>query len=172
MTCPRLRHGFRNVAGTDAETVGHTLTINDGTVHVIGKTRILFVCVENAGRSQMAEAFFRRHAQPGFSAASAGTVPVARVDSTVADVMEEAVINIRGNVPRPLTGEMINESLVVNMGCMGSDACPALFVEGILDWQMPDPKGRTLEEARSIRDQIESKVGELVSQLEQKNDQK
>ena len=131
---------------------------------MVKAARILFVCVENAGRSQMAEAFLRRHA-PHICAASAGTVPRSAVNPVVADAMDEVGIDIKGNTPKRLTQDMIDGSTVINMGCVDRDACLALFTKNIRDWQIPDPKGRTLEEVMEIRDHIESKIRELADEL-------
>ena len=125
---------------------------------------VLFVCVENAGRSLMAEAFMRRHA-PHVRVASAGTRPAGQPNGTVIQAMKEVGIDISGR-PRALTGEMIRgSSVVVNMGCMDREACPALFVEGIDDWGIPDPKGRPIQEVRRIRDMIEQRVRVLAERL-------
>ena len=129
--------------------------------------KILFVCVENAGRSQMAEAFFRKHAPEKFQAMSAGTKPIKQVNPLVAQVMREVGIDIENNTPKSLSNKMIDDSTqAVNMGCMDKESCPALFVDDVLDWNMHDPKGKSIEEVRKIRDQIESRVKELISQLE------
>ena len=133
-------------------------------ISVVKVARILFVCVENTGRSQMAEAFLRRHA-PHICAASAGTVPRSTVNPVVADAMGEVGIDIRGNTPKHLTQDMIDGSTVINMGCVDHDTCPALFAKNIMDWQIPDPKGRALEEVREIHDHIESKIRELADEL-------
>jgi protein-tyrosine-phosphatase len=129
--------------------------------------KILFVCVENAGRSQMAEAFFRKHAPDKFYASSAGTKPISKVNSVVVEAMKEVGINIQDNIPKSLTNEMLSDSMAVNMGCMDKESCPAL--KDVLDWSIPDPKGKPIEEVRKIRDQIEFKVMELVKKLEGQN---
>ena len=128
--------------------------------------RVLFVCVENAGRSQMAEAFFRKHAPDKF-ASSAGTKPGPAVNPVVAQAMKEIGINIENQAPKPLSSDMLEDSVVaVNMGCMDKESCPALFVKNVLDWNIPDPKGKTIDEVRKIRDQIELKVKDLIKSLE------
>lgn len=126
--------------------------------------RVLFVCVENAGRSQMAEAFMRRHA-PHMRAASAGTMPGRAVNPAVADAMAEVGIDVGGNVPRRLDPGMARGAVVVGMGCADGDTCPAVQARAYLDWKIPDPKGKTLGEVRKIRDQIESRVRELIREL-------
>lgn len=129
--------------------------------------KILFVCVENAGRSQMAEAFFRKYTLDKFSVTSAGTKPSTQVNPIVSQVMKEIGIDIENKTPKYLSNEMLNESIAVNMGCMDKESCPALFVKDVLDWNIADPKGKSIEEVRKIRDQIEIKVKELVKNLEE-----
>jgi protein-tyrosine-phosphatase len=124
---------------------------------------ILFVCVENAGRSQMAEAFARR---AGLEASSAGTVPSSIINPMVVQVMRERGLHIASNKPKLLTAEMISDaSLVVTMGCSVEEACPrpmlAQMQKKLVDWNLSDPKGRPIEEVRRIRDEIESRVTEL-----------
>lgn len=129
--------------------------------------KILFVCVENAGRSQMAEAFFKKYMPVGYQATSAGTRPSAKVNPLVSQVMKEVGIDIESQIPKSLSTEMLNETTItVNMGCMDKESCPALFVKDLLDWNIPDPKGRSIDEIRKIRDQIEVKVIELVKELQ------
>jgi protein-tyrosine-phosphatase len=127
--------------------------------------KILFVCVENSGRSQMAEAFFRKYMPKGFEATSAGTKPSPNVNLIVAQAMSEIGIDIKNKTPKSLSNDMLGDSIAVNMGCMDKESCPALFMKDILDWQIPDPKGKSIEEVRRIRDQIEIKVKELVKKI-------
>jgi protein-tyrosine-phosphatase len=130
------------------------------------KKPILFVCVENAGRSQMAEGFFRKYATIDYEPLSAGTQPVDSINPLAIQVMREVGIDISNQKSKILSEEMIKRaSRTVNMGCMDKQACPALFVEDIVDWSIPDPKGKSIEEVRRIRDVIEIKVKELVSSL-------
>jgi protein-tyrosine-phosphatase len=130
--------------------------------------KILFVCVENAGRSQMAEAFFRKHMHSGFYTSSAGTKPSTKVNPIVSQAMKEVGIDIESQIPKSLSNEMLDESVItVNMGCMDKESCPALFVKDLLDWNIQDPKGKPIEEVRMIRDQIETKVIELVKKLKE-----
>ena len=137
----------------------------------MNRHKILFVCVENAGRSQMAEAFFRKYAPEEFQVKSAGTNPNAEVNPIVAQVMQEVGIDINENTPKLLSNEMIESSTrAVNMGCMDKESCPALFVDDILDWKIPDPKGKSLDEVRKIRDQIEIKVKNLIQILEENSE--
>jgi len=129
---------------------------------------VLFVCVENAGRSQMAEAFAKKH---GMNARSAGTIPSARINPTVADAMRERGIDISSNQPKILTPELIRDArLVVTMGCSIEEACPkpiiAQMQKKLIEWHLEDPKGKPLEEVRKIRDEIESKVRDLSTSTE------
>ena len=128
--------------------------------------QILFVCVENAGRSQMAEGFFREYAQK-FEVVSAGTIPESKLNPVVVDAMKEVGIDITNQKPKLFSNQMIeNSTKTVNMGCMDKESCPSLFVKDVLDWNIADPKGKTIEEVRKIRDQIKSKVLELIKKLE------
>jgi arsenate reductase (thioredoxin) len=129
---------------------------------------LLFVCVENAGRSQMAEAFAKRH---GLDASSAGTMPPEFVNPVVVQVMKEKGIDLSSNKPKMLTTEMINRaSLVVTMGCSVEEVCPrpmlAKMQKKLVDWHLDDPKGRSIEEVRTIRDEIEQSVIALASSTE------
>ena len=130
--------------------------------------KILFVCVENAGRSQMAEAFFRKYMPEGFEAISAGTKPSTLVNPIVLQAMKEIGIDIENQTPKHISQQIISESdKAINMGCMDKESCPALFMKDILDWQIPDPKGKSIEEVRKIRDQIKTKVMILIKSLEE-----
>lgn len=133
----------------------------------LGQGPLLFVCVENAGRSQMAEAFAKKH---GLSAQSAGTISSKRINPIVVQAMRERDIDISSNHPRTLTLEMIERaSLVVTMGCSIEEACPkpiiAQMQKKLVEWHLEDPKGRSLEEVRKIRDEIEQKIMELPAHL-------
>ncbi len=123
----------------------------------------LFVCVHNAGRSQMAEAFAKRR---GLKAASAGTIPASSVNPVVVQAMDEKGIDISSNTPKLLTPEMIDQAtLVFTMGCSVEEVCPrpmlAKMQKKLVDWKIDDPKGKTLEEVRKIRDEVERKVAAL-----------
>lgn len=128
-------------------------------------TRILFVCVENAGRSQMAEAFARQLAPTGVQVFSAGSRPAASVSPAVVEAMRERGVDLSGKVPRGLdTLAAERFDVVVGMGC--GDACPVVHPGArSIAWEIPDPKGQPLERVRKIRDQIEGKVRELLSEL-------
>jgi len=129
--------------------------------------KILFVCVENAGRSQMAEAFFKKYAPKQFQAISAGTKPANELNPIVVQAMKEVGINLSGK-PKSFSVEMISNSfLTINMGCMDKKSCPLLYVKDVPDWGIRDPKGKPLEEVRNIRDDIENRVKKLVESLEE-----
>lgn len=129
--------------------------------------KILFVCVENAGRSQIAEGFFRKYA-PHLEVISAGTKPTSEINPIAVQVMNEIGIDITKQKPQLLSDEMIQESSrTVNMGCMDRDSCPSLFVKDVLDWNIVDPKGKSINEVRKIRDQIKFEVLALIKKLEQ-----
>jgi len=123
----------------------------------------LFVCVHNAGRSQMAEAFAKRR---GLKAASAGTTPATTVNPTVVKAMKEKGIDVSSNTPKLLTTEMIGSAgLVITMGCSVEEVCPRPMLtkmqKKLVDWDLEDPKGKTIEEVRKIRDEIERRVAAL-----------
>jgi protein-tyrosine-phosphatase len=128
--------------------------------------KILFVCVENAGRSQMAEGFFRKYCTPEYEPQSAGTMPTAAVNPLAVEAMRESGIDISSQKPKLISDSMIKEAaLIVNMGCMDKSSCPALFVNDVVDWSIPDPKGKPLDEVRKIRDLIEKRIQELCKTL-------
>jgi arsenate reductase (thioredoxin) len=119
--------------------------------------RVLFVCIGNAGRSQMAQAFYER---AGGQARSAGTRPEAEVHPEVVEVMRELDIDLEGRRPHGLTHEDVEwAKLVVTMGC--GDACPVLPGKRYLDWNLQDPAGMPVEVVRQIRDKIAGLVSEL-----------
>jgi len=131
--------------------------------------QVLFVCVHNAGRSQMAEAFFNQLARGKARVSSAGTAPADAVDPTVVEAMREVGIDISGNKPKALTREMVEQAdVVVTMGCGAEGVCPATFVE-TEDWGLADPKGQPLPEVRKIRDEIRARVGDLLKRIECNN---
>ena len=128
--------------------------------------KILFVCVENAGRSQMAEGFFRKYAKK-FEVVSAGIEPKSKLIPEVVMVMNEIGIDISKQKPKLLSNEMIVDSFkTVNMGCMDRESCPSLFVKDVLDWNITDPNGKTIEEIKNIRNQIKFEVLTLIEKLE------
>jgi arsenate reductase (thioredoxin) len=128
---------------------------------------ILFVCVHNSGRSQMAEALFNQMAGGKGQAISAGTQPGDSVNPVVVDVMKEIGIDISGNKPKMLTLEMVEKAdRMITMGC-GAEAgavCPASFIE-TEDWSLEDPKGKTIEQVRKIREEIKKRVSKLIKEI-------
>ena len=128
------------------------------------RRRVLFACVHNSGRSQMAEAFARRLADGAIEVGSAGTLPADRVNPVVVEAMTEKGIDISANEPKLITQKMADRAdRVVTMGCTIAQACPALLTP-TEDWGLDDPEGKTIEEVREIRDQIEARVRRLVSE--------
>ena len=126
---------------------------------------ILFVCVENAGRSQMAEGFFKKYAPKGFISLSAGTNPAHHINPVVVEAMKEVGIDISKQKSKVLIDEMIRESdKVVNMGCIDKNFCPTIWLPKVIEWNIEDPKGKSIEEIRQIRDEIEKKVKEIVAE--------
>lgn len=137
---------------------------------MIEKT-ILFVCIENAGRSQMAEGFFnQKYAPEGYRAISAGTIPVSQINPLAVQVMKEVSIDISSQKSKVITEDMIRSSAKsVNMGCIDKTECPMLFINNVIDWGIEDPKGKPIEKVREIRDQIERRVKEIAQSLERQN---
>lgn len=134
------------------------------------KKTILFVCVENAGRSQMAEGYFRKYAPEGFEPISAGTKPTSQINPIVVQAMDEVGISISQQKPKDITEDMMrNYTKIINMGCMDKSFCPTLFIPNVIDWGIEDPKGRSIEQVREIRDDIEQRVKQLVSNLPKDN---
>jgi arsenate reductase len=129
-------------------------------------TRVLFVCLHNAGRSQISKALFDRAAEGRHESESAGTEPGERVHPEVVEVMNEIGLDLSGRTPRMLTNELAEwADVVVTMGC--GDACPYIPGKRYLDWDLPDPKGRPVEEVRALRDDIERRVTDLVREVDQ-----
>ncbi len=128
---------------------------------------ILFVCVENSGRSQMAEGFFNnKHAPPGYRAISAGTKPAGRINPLAVQAMKEIGIDIGNQRSKIITDDMIrNSAKAINMGCMDRSDCPLLFLNNPIDWSIEDPKDKPIEKVREIRDEIERRVKELAENL-------
>jgi arsenate reductase len=132
---------------------------------------ILFVCVENAGRSQMAEGFFRKYAPSLYKGISAGTKPVSQINPLAVEVMKEVGIDISNQKSKDITEDMMrNSAYIVNMGCMEKESCPTLFLHNLVDWHIEDPKGKSIENVREIRDEIEQRVKKLVGNLQTKQE--
>jgi arsenate reductase len=127
---------------------------------------VLFVCLHNAGRSQMSRALFERAADGRHEADSAGTRPGERVHPEVVEVMRELDIDLADRVPHKLTREQAEwADVVVTMGC--GDECPYIPGKRYLDWDLPDPKGRPIAEVRATRDEIARRVEGLVAELDE-----
>ena len=127
---------------------------------------ILFVCVENAGRSQMAEGFFKKYAPDGFKTLSAGTKPGYQLNPIVVEAMKEVGMDISEQKSKELTDEMIRDSdNVINMGCMDKNFCPTIWIPKVIEWNLEDPKGKSIEKVREIRDEIEKRVKEIVAEI-------
>jgi protein-tyrosine-phosphatase len=128
-------------------------------------TRVLFVCLHNAGRSQMSEALFTREADGRHEARSAGTEPADSVHPEVVEAMSELDVDLSGRRPQRLTHELADwADVVVTMGC--GDACPYVPGKRYLDWDLPDPKGRPLDGVRRLRDEIARRVEALAKELD------
>jgi len=126
--------------------------------------RALFVCLHNAGRSQMSQALFERAADGRHEARSAGTTPGERVHPEVVEAMAELGIDLGDRVPHRLTREDAEwADVVVTMGC--GDECPYIPGKRYVDWDLPDPKDRPLEQVRATRDEIERRVAALADEL-------
>jgi arsenate reductase (thioredoxin) len=126
---------------------------------------VLFVCLHNAGRSQMSQALFERAATGRHTALSAGTIPAGRVHPEVVEVMREVGIDLSDRRPQLLTRELAEQAdVVVTMGC--GDACPYILDRRYIDWELPNPKGRPLEEVRATRDDIAQRVNALAAELD------
>ena len=127
------------------------------------KKTVLFVCVQNAGRSQIAEGFFKKYAPKDYETISAGTVPTSQINPIAVEVIKEVGIDISKQKPKDLTEDMMrNATTIVNMGCMDDKYCPALFIPKVIDWGIEDPKDKPIEKVREIRDEIEKRVFEII----------
>ncbi|MCW4003868.1 MAG: arsenate reductase ArsC [Candidatus Bathyarchaeota archaeon] len=127
--------------------------------------KILFVCVENAGRSQMAEAFAKKYGKDQFDVSSAGNKPADKVNPVVVEVMKEKGIDISNNKPKMITAKMaMDVDLIVTMGCSAQNLCPGPFFKPVIDWALEDPKGKPIEKVREIRDEIERKIQNLIAE--------
>jgi protein-tyrosine-phosphatase len=127
--------------------------------------KILFVCVENAGRSQMAEGFAKAYGEGKVEVSSAGNKPSDKVHPIVVQAMMEKGIDISQNKPKQLTFQMAQDSdLIVTMGCNAYGICPGPFFKPTIDWKLEDPKGKPIEKVREIRDDIEQRVKDLIGQ--------
>jgi arsenate reductase (thioredoxin) len=127
-------------------------------------SRVLFVCLHNAGRSQMSQALFERAANGRHTALSAGTTPGERVHPEVTEVMRELGVDLADRKPQLLTRELAQQAdIVITMGC--GDQCPYVPGKRYLDWDLPDPKGRPIDEVRATRDEIARRITALMAEL-------
>jgi len=128
-------------------------------------TNVLFVCLHNAGRSQMSQALFERAAGGRHAARSAGTEPAEHVHAVVVEAMRELGTDLSDRTPQLLTDELAQwADVVVTMGC--GDACPYIPGKRYIDWDLPDPAGRPIDEVRAIRDDIATRVAALAAELD------
>jgi arsenate reductase len=126
--------------------------------------QVLFVCVHNAGRSQMAAALLEHHAGGRVAVRSAGSAPASEINPAVVEVMRERGLDLTGARPKALTDESVEAAdVVVTMGC--GDACPVYPGKRYTDWQVDDPAGRSVDEVRRIRDEIERRVLDLLAEI-------
>ncbi len=125
---------------------------------------VLFVCVHNAGRSQMAAALLKHRGEEHVHVRSAGSAPAAEINPAVIEAMAEIGVDLSQEFPKPLTDEVVRAAdVVVTMGC--GDACPIYPGKRYLDWELTDPAGKSLHEVRAIRDEIDSRVQTLLAEL-------
>ena len=133
-------------------------------------SRVLFVCLHNAGRSQISEALFNQAAHGRHQARSAGSAPAERVHPNVVQVMRELGVDLADRVPHRLDeADAEWADVVVTMGC--GDACPYIPGKRYLDWDLPDPTGRPLDEVRALRDEIAGRVNGLIAELDREAQQ-
>ena len=129
-----------------------------------GTPSVLFVCVHNAGRSQMAAALLHHHAAGRVTVRSAGSAPADTINPAVVQAMAEIGLDLSHEFPKPLTDDAVQAAdVVITMGC--GDACPIYPGKRYLDWNLPDPAGRPLNEVRPIRDEIDRRVTTLLADL-------
>jgi protein-tyrosine-phosphatase len=130
--------------------------------------KILFVCVENAGRSQMAEAFAKAYGKGKVETVSAGTMPAKEVSPVVVQVMREKGLDISANRPKLIANQMVQGAdTIIVMGCSAEGFCPAPLLNKVIDWGIEDPKGKPIEKVRGIRDEIEKRVRTLLDETVQ-----
>jgi len=126
---------------------------------------VLFLCRQNAGRSQMSQALFEHAANGRHAALSAGTTPGEHVHPEVVEVMRELDIDLAHRKPQPLTRELAEQAdIVITMGC--GDQCPYIPGKQYIDWELPDPAGRPINEVRATRDEIQQRVQALLAELD------
>ncbi|WP_190815550.1 arsenate reductase ArsC [Saccharopolyspora pogona] len=125
---------------------------------------VLFVCVHNAGRSQMAAALLQHHAQGTVTVRSAGSAPAETINPAVLTVMAELGLDLSNEVPKKLSTDAVEAAdVVITMGC--GDACPVFPGKRYLDWQLTDPAGKNVDDVRTIRDDIDRRIRDLLAEL-------
>jgi arsenate reductase (thioredoxin) len=125
---------------------------------------VLFVCVQNAGRSQMAAALLDHHSNGSVKVTSAGSTPANEIDPSVVMVMDEVGIDLSKAYPKSITDDAVEGAdVVITMGC--GDACPVFPGKRYLDWELDDPAGRSVDEVRLIRDEIDELVHDLLAEI-------
>ena len=150
-----------SVAATDANILSMSSHPGNDTNDV---PTVLFVCVHNAGRSQMAAGLLAKYAGPRIVVRSAGSTPADEVNPAVIEVMREVDVDVSHEFPKALTDEAVEASdVVITMGC--GDACPVFPGKRYLDWELPDPSGLPVEAVRPIRDEIDARVRALAEDL-------
>jgi len=128
------------------------------------KSKIVFVCVENARRSQMAQGFAEAFGQGNIEVYSAGSSPSSQIDPLVIEVMKEKGIDLSGKRPKSLNElPPVEMDYLVTMGC--EETCPAVLAKKIIEWEIPDPKGQSIDVFRQVRDSIEEKVRDLLQEI-------
>jgi len=129
------------------------------------KSKIVFICVENARRSQMAEGFAEALGREDVEVYSAGSNPSSQIDPSVIEVMKEKGIDLSGKRPKSLNElPSMEMDYLVTMGC--EETCPAVWAKKIIEWEIPDPKGKLIDEIRRIRDMLEAKVKMLLEEVD------
>ena len=132
------------------------------------KASVLFVCVHNAGRSQIAAGYLQHFAGDRIEVRSAGTAPKDSINPVAVEVMQEENISLEENVPKVLTDQAVKDSdYVITMGC--GDACPYFPGKTYLDWELKDPAGQPIEVVREIRNDIRDRVQKLIAEIDAKN---
>ena len=146
---------------TRIDVIGQSRRIDP---HRYAKPEVLFVCVHNAGRSQMAAGLLKLRSEGRISVRSAGSAPADEIHPAVVEVMDELGIDLGEEFPKPLTDESVRDAdVVITMGC--GDACPIFPGKRYEDWDLPDPAGLDLDAVRAIRDEIDGRVRRLASEL-------
>ncbi len=159
----RVRAHLPVLAGRFARQRLTSIAKNQGVI-VTTTPEVLFVCVHNAGRSQMAAALLHHHAQGRVTVRSAGSTPADTINPAVRDAMAELGLDLSQEFPKPLTDEAVRAAdVVITMGC--GDACPVYPGKHYLNWELDDPAGKPVEQVRAIRDDIDQRVQALLTEL-------